>query len=94
MHLNKNNVIPIFGINWREPNRSAGPNWLKKYGDPYTLIGDDPNSAAVIAFGVTGAPETFIVDGSGFIRFKHAGPITNEIWKNSFEPIIEELRKK
>ena len=94
MELKKTSAIPIYGINWREPDRTAGPKWLKKYGNPYTKIGDDPKSVGAIAFGVMGAPETFIVDKTGIIRFKHAGPITKENWNKNLKPILEELNKK
>jgi cytochrome c biogenesis protein CcmG/thiol:disulfide interchange protein DsbE len=92
MRLKEQGDVPIHGINWREPDRKAGPRWLARLGDPYTLIGDDPESRAAIAFGVTGAPETFIVDREGVIRYKHVGPITPEVWKERLWPIVEKLR--
>jgi len=94
MQLKEKKSIPIYGIDWREPDSTAGPKWLKKFGNPYTLIGDDPNSLGAIAFGVTGAPETFIVDKNGIIRFKHLGPITKDNWDETFKPILKDLRKK
>ena len=94
MQLKETNTIPIYGIDWREPDRTAGPKWLKKYGNPYTRIGDDPKSLGAIAFGVMGAPETFIIDKNGIIRFKHIGPITKKNWNKTFKPILEELEKK
>ena len=94
MKLKTKNIVPIYGIDWREPNRKAGPKWLKKYGNPYTLVGDDPNSHGAIAFGVTGAPETFIVDKKGVVRFKHVGPITKNNWDKTLLPILKELREK
>ena len=93
MKLREDGVVPIHGINWREENRQAGPAWLARFGDPYTLIGDDPKSKGAIAFGVTGAPETFIVDARGVIRYKHVGPITPEVWESTLWPLIQELRK-
>ncbi|MCU0838523.1 MAG: DsbE family thiol:disulfide interchange protein [Rhodospirillales bacterium] len=92
MRLKSDNVVPIHGINWREKDRDAGPQWLKRHGDPYTRIGDDPDSRAAIAFGVTGAPETFIVDRQGTIRYKHVGPITPEVWTGTLAPIVARLR--
>jgi cytochrome c biogenesis protein CcmG/thiol:disulfide interchange protein DsbE len=94
MSLKEKKVIPIYGIDWRELDQTSGPRWLKKYGNPYTLIGNDPNSRGAIAFGVTKAPETFIVDEKGVIRFKHLGPITQQDWDQIFTPILEKLRKK
>lgn len=92
MDLKRNNVIPIHGIDWKEDNRSAGPEWLARHGDPYTRIGDDPDSRGAIAFGVTGAPETFVVDANGVIRYKHTGPLTADVWQDTLAPIVESLR--
>ena len=94
MRIKEQDLVPIYGIDWNEKDPDAGPDWLKKQGNPYTLIGDDPDSKAAIAFGVTGAPETFFVDKRGFIRYKHAGPITITLWKQTLYPLIEELRKQ
>jgi len=86
-------LVPIYGIDWREKDPTAGPKWLARYGDPYTLVGNDPDSKAAIAFGVTGAPESFIVDQKGIIRYKHIGPITPKVWDQTLWPLIQELRK-
>ncbi len=92
MELKKTNTVPIFGIDWREVNPDDGPAWLKRYGNPYTRIGDDPISKAAIAFGVTGAPETFLVDHRGIIRYKHIGPLSHKIWRDILSPIVKKLR--
>ena len=94
MELKEQNIIPVHGIDWRELDRQTGPRWLKKFGNPYTLIGDDPKSRGAIAFGVTGAPETFIVDKTGVIRFKFAGPMSPQIWNEKLFPIVQRLRKQ
>ena len=52
--------------------------FLAKYGDPFAAIGSDPVGEAQIAFGSSGVPESFIVDGSGMIRYQHIGPIAPE----------------
>ncbi len=92
MRLADERVIPIYGVDWREPDRAAGPAWLARHGDPYTRIGDDPDSKAAIALGVTGAPETFVIDAEGMIRYKHIGPITADVWTSTLWPIVERLR--
>ena len=93
MRLKAEGDVPIFGIDWRERSPDAGPAWLARHGDPYTRIGDDPDSRAAIAFGVTGAPETFVVDAAGVIRYKHVGPITPRDWEETLWPIVERLRQ-
>ncbi len=94
MKLKEENIVPIYGIDWREQTVDAGPRWLKKHGDPFTLIGNDPKSRGAIAFGVTGAPETFFVDKHGIIRYKHMGPITQQNWDDTLKPILDALRKE
>ena len=94
MHLKQTGDVAIHGIDWREENPDDGPNWLKRFGDPYTLVGDDPDSKAAIAFGVTGAPETFVVDRDGIIRYKHIGPMDRDIWNDTIYPLVQELRKQ
>jgi len=52
--------------------------FLTKYGDPFGAVGSDPVGEAQIAFGSSGVPESFIVDGKGVIRYQHIGPIAPE----------------
>jgi cytochrome c biogenesis protein CcmG, thiol:disulfide interchange protein DsbE len=92
MKLKAEGAVPIHGIDWREKDPDAGPDWLKKHGDPYALVGDDPRSKAAIAFGVTGAPETFVVDGDGVVRFKYVGPLNADIWRDVIEPVLRQIK--
>ncbi|MDP6428851.1 MAG: DsbE family thiol:disulfide interchange protein [Rhodospirillales bacterium] len=94
MKLTREKIIPVYGIDWREKDRTAGPRWLKKHGNPYLLIGDDPNSRGAIAFGVSGAPESFIVDQAGIIRYKHIGVLNDTNWSQTLFPIIKKLRQQ
>jgi len=80
---------PIYGVAWKDTNGAA--HWLERHGDPYARVGDDGNGRAAIDFGVTGAPETFVVDKDGRIRYKHIGPITPQAWRRTFLPLIAEL---
>ena len=52
--------------------------FLAENGDPFAALGSDPVGDAQIAFGSSGVPESFIVDGKGVIRYQHIGPITPE----------------
>jgi cytochrome c biogenesis protein CcmG/thiol:disulfide interchange protein DsbE len=94
MQIKQNTDIPVHGIDWKEKSPDAGPDWLRREGDPYALVGDDPVSRGAIAFGVTGAPETFIVDKKGIIRYKHTGPLNPQVWNETIFPIIQELRQQ
>ncbi len=83
--------IVIAGINWKE-KPGDGAAWLRRLGDPYDYIGDDADGRIAIDFGVTGAPETFIVDHEGRIRYKQVGPITEQIWDEDIKPVVDQLR--
>ncbi len=84
--------IPLHGIDWKD-DPEAGKAWLARHGDPYDRIGLDPDSRVAIDLGVTGAPETFIVGPDGRIRYKHTGPITPKVWKDTMLPLIRKLRR-
>lgn len=93
MEIKRQGVVPIHGIDWRD-DPAEGAKWLRKNGDPYERVGaDPPPGRAAIDFGVTGAPESFIVDRNGIIRYKHIGPITPEVWRATLLPIVQELSK-
>ncbi len=85
--------VTLYGIDWKdEPGK--GLLWLSRFGNPYRLVGDDRPGRAAIDFGVTGVPETFVIDPSGRIRYRHAGPITPEVWAEIFEPVIAKIESE
>ena len=46
-----------------------------QYGKTY-ILGLDDDGAAAINYGVTGVPETFVINAEGMIIHKEAGPVT------------------
>jgi cytochrome c biogenesis protein CcmG/thiol:disulfide interchange protein DsbE len=92
MEMAREGVAPIYGLNWKD-KPGAGAAWLAGRGDPYAAIGDDADGRVAIDFGVTGAPETFIVDATGRVRHKHVGEITRDDWRRVLKPMIEDLKK-
>lgn len=73
MRLAQEGVI-IYGINYKDRPEDAR-RFLAELGNPYTRIGADRSGRTAIDWGVYGYPETFIVDRSGRIRYRHIGPI-------------------
>lgn len=90
MQLSRDGTVRIVGVNWRD-TREEALVWLEKHGDPYASIVFDAESDLVIEMGVTGAPETFIVDPSGRIRYKQIGPITQDVWQDTIRPVIDAI---
>jgi cytochrome c biogenesis protein CcmG/thiol:disulfide interchange protein DsbE len=80
---------PIYGVAWKD-GAGVGP-WLVRHGDPYAAVGNDQDGRTAINFGITGAPETFVIDRRGRIRYKQVGVITPQVWKETLEPLIEKL---
>ena len=84
--------VEIYGINYKDKPRDALA-FLAKYGDPYPRVGADAEGRASIEWGVYGYPETFVVDRSGAIRYKHIGPIMPRDLENTIRPILEKLKR-
>ncbi len=91
MQLAQQSGIQLIGLNWKD-ERSAALQVVNSTGNPYRLIGYDPDNRVGLDWGVYGAPETFIVDRAGIIRHKHIGPIDQTVWDNSLAPLIETLQ--
>ena len=79
--------IEIIGINYKDqPDNALG--FLEELGNPYAAIGADTTGRTGINWGVYGVPETFVVDADGIVRYRHPGPITQDILKNQILPAI------
>jgi cytochrome c biogenesis protein CcmG/thiol:disulfide interchange protein DsbE len=91
MTLSSDPNVTLIGVNWRDTREKAN-RWLDKHGDPYDLIIFDPKSRLAIDLGVTGAPETFVIDKTGNIRYKHTGVVTEDVWTKQLEPLLQDLR--
>lgn len=63
--------------------------FLAVYGNPFTRIGRDDLSETQFALGASGVPETFVIDGSGVIRYQHIGPIG----ERDVQRLLRELRE-
>jgi cytochrome c biogenesis protein CcmG/thiol:disulfide interchange protein DsbE len=79
--------VPLVGFNYKDEPDDA-KRWLAQYGNPYDLVIADYPGDVAIDFGVTGAPETFLVDGEGIIRYKYISPLTPEVITREILPRI------
>lgn len=73
-----------------EPERAR--EFLAERGNPFKLSLIDADGSLGIEFGVTGEPETFLVDSTGTIRYRHVGAIDNTVWSEVFEPLLAQIR--
>lgn len=79
--------IPIIGLNYKDEKKDA-INWINRFGDPYKFIIHDYKGELALDLGVTGAPETFLLN-DGKIIAHYRGEVNEMIWGDVFKPIIK-----
>lgn len=67
----------IHGIAVRDDPKDTAA-FLARHGNPFARIGNDAGGLAMLGFGASGVPETYVVDGAGIIRHQHLGEIRPE----------------
>ena len=82
--------VPIFGVNYKDDDAKAA-EWLVEKGDPYVLNWADRGGDLGLEFGVTGAPETYLVSAQGQILFRHQGVIDQAVWDEKFKSYFPEV---
>jgi cytochrome c biogenesis protein CcmG/thiol:disulfide interchange protein DsbE len=88
--LARSKALPLFGLNYKD-RRADGRAWLARLGDPYEASLWDGDGRIGVEFGVYGAPETFLIDKQGVIRFKHIGAVTPEVIQKRILPLVKGL---
>lgn len=92
MELSRQNIVPIYGLNYKDKQADA-KRWLIQYGgNPYVASGHDLDGRIGIDWGVYGVPETFVLDKKGTIRYKHIGPLDYQNWTETILPIVKQLQ--
>jgi cytochrome c biogenesis protein CcmG, thiol:disulfide interchange protein DsbE len=92
LEIERSGAVPIYGLDTKDKREDALA-WLRELGDPYVLSVSDLDGRVAIDYGVYGAPETFLIDKNGVIRFKRIGPITPDVWQKEMLPLVKELSK-
>lgn len=64
---------------------------LSQFGNPYQLNIFDEVRTTSFDLGVTGAPETFLIDRQGIIRLHHIGDMNERVWRAKFAALYSEL---
>ena len=82
--------VPIYGVNYKDED-AAALEWLKEFGDPYRASVADREGTLGLDLGVFGAPETYLVDSEGVIRYRHVGVVNDRVWTDVLEPLYLEV---
>lgn len=84
-------IDPDFGTKTLQRVRLEVAQTVGKYGNPYQFNIFDVYRDTSLDLGVTGAPESFLVDQNGVIRVHHLGDINPRVWREKFSPIMSEI---
>lgn len=82
--------VAIYGINYKDDD-AAALAWLDELGDPYIASIADREGALGLDLGVYGAPETYLVDKLGVVRYRHVGVVNERVWTAILQPIYQQL---
>ena len=83
--------IRVVGLNYKD-DRVKAVQWLNALGNPYALSLYDGDGMLGLDLGVYGAPETFLIDGQGIIRYRHAGDLNDRIWLQEILPLYKKYQ--
>lgn len=79
--------VQILGVAYKDrPGATAA--FLNDLGDPFTVVGQDPDGRFGLDIGILGVPETFVIGPDGAIRAVHRGPLTAEVIEQTIRPAL------
>jgi cytochrome c biogenesis protein CcmG/thiol:disulfide interchange protein DsbE len=85
--------VAIFGVDYKDEPEKA-KQWLAEKGNPYRAVIDDRAGRLGLDLGVTGAPETYVVDHRGVVRFRYQGALDERVWRDHVGPVVTQLREE
>ena len=65
---------------------------LARDGNPYFAVVVDADGRAARAWGIRRAPEAYLVDARGIVRWKHSRPLTTAVVAEDILPTLESAR--
>ncbi len=83
--------VKIIGLNYKD-DRNKAIKWLQDLGNPYQTTLYDGNGMLGLDLGVYGAPETFLIDANGHIRYRHVGDVNDSNWQQTLQPLFQQLQ--
>ncbi|MCF2948462.1 redoxin family protein [Paraglaciecola aquimarina] len=84
-------IDPDFGIKTVQRVQQEVNQTYSQLGNPYAFNIFDVKRNLSLDLGVTGAPETYLIDKQGKIRLHHIGDLNPRVWANKFAAIYAQL---
>lgn len=85
--LAKKEGVPIIGVAWKN-KPEKGRAWLERLGDPFTAAGYDLDGSMAVNWGLSGVPETFLIDAQGIVRLHIRAPILEKEVESRILPLL------
>ncbi len=90
--ISRKGLVRVVGYNYKDTPEDAR-RWLQAFGNPYALVLADEDGRAALDWGIYGAPESFLVDARGIVRWKFVGPLTPEVVEAQLKPALAEASR-
>ncbi len=81
-------IDPDFGTKTLNRVRQEVAQMTQRHGNPFAFNIFDVYRNTSLDLGVTGAPESFLVDQNGVIKVHHLGDINPRVWRQKFAPAL------
>lgn len=76
----------LVGVNWSDPMIASARAFVKRYGWTFPNLRDSEGTVG-LAYGLTGLPTTFVIDGGGRVRATLHGPQTQQTLTTALQSI-------
>ncbi len=82
--------VTVVGVNYKDVRETA-LKYLELHGNPFRFSVFDERGDLGIDLGVYGAPETYLLDRDGNIRYRFVGVLEPQKWETELKPLYEAL---
>ena len=86
MDLHRAGVV-LYGIAYKD-KPDATDAFLARHGNPFVRLARDLAGRVAIDWGLTGVPETYLIDPQGIVRWRAVGPLTPEAISAELQPLL------
>lgn len=80
--------VTLYGVAYKDTAEKAR-GFLNEMTNPFARIVADANGRAAIDWGVSGVPETFVIDGQGIVRLHYSGALTEQVIVDLILPALK-----
>lgn len=91
VEMSRKDQIAIYGLNYKDQSSKAQA-LLRVAGNPYVASAVDADGRVGMDFGIHAVPETFVIDAQGRVRYRHLGPVTQQVWEDKIMPVVRAVQ--